>query len=116
MPSPFRNALFAALALLAGCATIVDGRFTKVGEHDRKGNFKLERGWDQPKGFAITPEEVAMKYGKLCKPKNSCAYFADDRNYYLVADYGQPEAKRGNIAQIACPVVSGANGSLLKIC
>jgi hypothetical protein len=101
---------------LAACTTMVDGGFAKVGEHDRRGNFKLERGWEKPAGFALTPEEVAVKYGKLCKPKQSCSYFSDGKNYYLVADYGRPEGKSGPIAQIACPVVSGANGSLLKIC
>ena len=101
---------------LASCAAVMEGRFAKVGEHDRQGNFKLERGWDKPAGFSLTPEEVAVKYGKLCKPKRHCTYFADDKNYYLVADYGRPEAKSGSIAQVACPVVSGANGSLLKIC
>jgi hypothetical protein len=105
------------LPLLAtGCTTIVDGRYAKVGEHDRRGNFKAETSWDAPSAFTLTPEEVAVKYGKLCKPKHTCSYFADDRNYYLVADYGRPEAKSGSIAQIACPVVSGVNGSLLKIC
>jgi hypothetical protein len=64
----------------------------------------------------VSPEEVAVKYGKLCKPKQRCSYFADDRNYYLVADYGTADAKAGSIPQVACPVVSGANGSLLKIC
>jgi hypothetical protein len=108
--------LAALLALLAGCTTLVDGRYAKVGEHDRRGNFKLERGWEKPAGFALTPEEVAVKYGKLCKPKHSCSYFADEKNYYLVADHGRPEGKSGSIAQVACPVVSGANGSLLKIC
>ena len=104
------------LLLAAGCTTLVDGRYAKVGEHDRRGNFKLERGWEKPDTFKIGPEEVAVKYGKLCKPKQTCSYFADDKNYYLVADYGRPEAKSGSIPHIACPVVSGANGSLLKIC
>lgn len=109
--------LFALLSFLLGsCASVVEGRFAKVGEHDRQGTFRPERGWDRPKSFTIAPEEVAVRYGKLCKPKTVCAYFADDRNYYLVADYGRPEAKRGSIGQVACPVVSGANGSLLKIC
>lgn len=108
--------LLSPALLVAGCAMIVDGGFTKVGEHDRRGNFRLERGWTPPADFKITPTEVAVKYGRLCKPKQVCSYFADDRNYYLVADYGRPEGKKGNIAQIACPVVSGANGSLLKIC
>jgi hypothetical protein len=113
----FLPPLFVVLAfLLPGFSTIVDGRYAKVGEHDRKGNFKLERGWTKPAGFGITPEEVAMKYGKLCKPKQACVYFADEKNYYLVADYGRPEAKSGSIPQVACPVVNGANGSLLKIC
>jgi hypothetical protein len=111
-----RKLLFLLPALLAACGTIVDGRYAKVGEHDRRGNFKLERGWDKPAAFTLTPEEVAVKYGKLCKPKQACTYFADEKNYYLVADYGRPEAKSGSIPQIACPVVSGANGSLLKIC
>ena len=102
--------------LAGGCASLVDGRYAKVGEHDRRGNFKLERGWDQPKSFKLSPEEVAVKYGKLCKPKNSCSYFADDKNYYLVADYGRPEAKSGSIGAIACPVVSGASDTLVKIC
>jgi hypothetical protein len=102
--------------LVAGCTTMVDGRYAKVGEHDRRGNFKVERGWDKPDAFKLTPEEVAVKYGKLCKPKQTCSYFADEKNYYLVADYGRPEAKSGSIPQIACPVVSGSNGSLLRIC
>lgn len=102
--------------LAAGCTTMVDGRYAKVGEHDRRGNFKQERGWDKPAAFTLTPEEVAVKYGKLCKPKQRCSYFADGKNYYLVADYGTADAKSGSIPQVACPVVSGANGSLLKIC
>jgi hypothetical protein len=114
-----RRTLFLPAALLpllvAGCATMVDG-LAKVGEHDTRGNFRLERGWSQPADFKITPTEVAVKYGRLCKPKKICSYYADDKNYYLVADYGRPEGKSGRIAQIACPVVSGTNGSLLKIC
>ncbi len=106
----------AAVLFVAGCGTIIDGRYAKVGEHDRRGNFKVERGWDKPDAFALTPEEVAVKYGKLCKPKHTCSYFADDKNYYLVADYGRPEGKSGSIPNVAGPVVSGSNGSLLKIC
>lgn len=94
---------------------MMDG-VTKVGEHDTRGNFKAERGWSKPDKFVLTPQEVAVKYGRLCKPKKVCSYFADDKNYYLVADYGRSEGKPGSIAQIACPVVSGTNGSLLKIC
>jgi hypothetical protein len=114
--SPSKRVSFLVLPALAACTTMFDGGYAKVGEHDRRGNFKVERGWDKPEGFSLTPEEVAVKYGKLCKPKQSCTYFADEKNYYLVADYGRPEGKSGSIPQIACPVVSGANGSLLKIC
>jgi hypothetical protein len=108
--------LFLLLPFLASCAAIMEGGYAKVGEHDRQGNFKLASGWDKPAGFTLTPEEVAVKYGKLCKPKRTCTYFADGKNYYLVADYGRAEGKSGSIPQIACPVVSGSNGSLLKIC
>jgi hypothetical protein len=99
----------------AGCATVVEGRYTKIGEADRSGDLKTERGARLPVAFSIQPADVAAKYGRLCKPKQSCTYFVDDKNYYLVADYGQVPS-RGSIAQAACPVVNGANGTLLKIC
>lgn len=89
--------------------------YAKIGEHDREGNFDLVDGYRKPAGFKLTPEEVAMKYGKLCKPKQACTYFMDDKNYYLVADYS-PELPNDRIPHIACPVVSGINGTLLKIC
>jgi hypothetical protein len=109
-------------AMLAGCAaqTYEGGRFAQAGQAtlgpDRVVGFKRDAAFKQPSNFTVSPEDVAAKFGHLCKAKKGCAYFADSRAYYLVADYGQPEAKNGSISQIACPVVDGASGSLLKIC
>jgi hypothetical protein len=135
MKSP-RLPAFLALLFIAACATGVDQErsadrpksveearpviietphYAKVGEHDREGNFDLLADYQKPADFKLTPEEVAMKYGKLCKAKQACTYFMDDQNYYLVADYS-PELPNDRIPQIACPVVSGTSGTLLKIC
>ena len=108
-------------AALAGCATTYEGgRFSQAGQMsvgaDRALSFKRDPGFKQPASFKLTPEGVAAKFGHLCKAKQSCTYFADSRAYYLVADYGRPEAKSGAVSQIACPVVDAASGSLLKIC
>ncbi len=112
----------AAALLLAGCAgeTYEFGRFSLAGKAtvnvDRTFTFRRSRDFSQPSGFALTPEGVATKFGQLCKAKKSCSYFADSRAYYLVADYGEAGARRGSISQIACPVVDGRSGSLLRIC
>ena len=117
-----RHALaLSCAALLAACAgQTYEGRFAEAGRAsvaaDRSITFQRSRGFEQPKAFTLAPEAVAAKFGHLCKAKRSCTYFADSRAYYLVADYGEPEAKSGGISQIACPVVDGASGSLLKIC
>jgi len=117
-----RILLITAVAAIAGCAapTYEGGRFTQVGEAtvapDRSVSFKRSAEFKQPANFRLGPDEVAAKFGHLCKAKKACAYFADARAYYLVADYGQPEAKSGAISQIACPIVDGASGSLLRIC
>jgi predicted small secreted protein len=115
-------AMAVTAAMLAGCAaqTYEGGRFAQAGQAsvapDRSISFKREAGFKQPQNFRLSPEDVAAKFGHLCKAKKGCAYFADSRAYYLVADYGQPEAKSGSISQVACPVVDAASGSLLRIC
>ncbi len=112
----------AAALLLAGCAasTYEFGRFSLAGRAsfnpDRTFTFQRSRDFKTPSGFALAPEAVASKFGQLCRAKQSCSYFADSRAYYLVADYGQPGAKSGSISQIACPIVDGRSGSLLRIC
>jgi hypothetical protein len=111
----------AAAALVAGCAThTYEGRFSEAGKAvyapDRSFAFQRNADFKAPEKFSLSPEGVAAKFGHLCKAKQACTYFADSRAYYLVADYGQPAAKSGSISQIACPIVDGASGSLLRIC
>ncbi len=97
-----------------------DGRFSLAGEallaQDRSAAFTRNPQFKQPASIALAPEAVAEKFGHLCKAKKSCFYFADGRAYYVVADYGEPGAKSGSISQIACPVIDGASGTLLRIC
>jgi hypothetical protein len=117
-----RTFIWSAAALLAGCAgqTYEGGRFSEAGKAvyaaDHSFSFQRNAGFKAPEKFSLTPEGVAAKFGHLCKAKQACTYFADSRAYYLVADYGQPAAKSGSISQIACPIVDGASGSLLRIC
>jgi len=116
-----KHAALALALLLGGCAgQTYEGRFSEAGRAtvnpDRTMSFKTSRDFKQPAAFSLSPEAVAAKFGHLCKAKQACTYFADGRAYYLVADYGLPGAKPGGISQIACPVVDGASGSLLRIC
>ncbi|MBV8031340.1 MAG: hypothetical protein JO035_07515 [Betaproteobacteria bacterium] len=108
--------------LLAACAgqSFEGGRFSRAGEShvapDGALAFQRDRDFKAPASFRLSPDDVAAKFGRLCRARQSCTYFADSRAYYVVADYGQPGAKSGGISQIACPVVDGASGSLLRIC
>ncbi|MGE5638952.1 MAG: hypothetical protein ACM30H_02580 [Clostridia bacterium] len=111
----------ALLAVLAGCAgQTYEGRFAEAGRAtvnpDRSATFKRSSYYKQPAAFTVTPEAVAEKFGHLCKAKQACVYFADQRAYYLVPDYGLPGARPGGISQTACPIVDGVSGSLLRIC
>lgn len=116
-----RLAIAAAFFALAGCAgQVYEGRYTEAGRAtvnpDRSFTFKRSSYFAQPSGFTVSPEAVAEKFGRLCKAKQACVYFADQRAYYLVPDYGLPGARAGGISQTACPIVDGISGSLLRIC
>jgi hypothetical protein len=106
------TAILVGIALLTGCASIADRDKTLVGSADITGK-PLRHRQDipaLPKNFAITPEEVAAKYGELCKAKYYCAYYIDDAYYYIVPDY--VHCFFGTISTCATARVHGATGEL----
>jgi hypothetical protein len=116
-----RFVFFLAALALSACASTFDGfRFTKVGgvvfqDAARSKPFKRDPEFAMPAGFTITPEQVAAQFGQLCGGRYYCSYFTDGHSYYLVADHGLLPFQ-GSISEVACPIVSGESGALLKRC
>jgi hypothetical protein len=116
-----RRALILAAATLVGCASTFDGwRFTKVGgvvfkDAARSEPFKRDPEFKMAGNLKVSPEDVAKQHGRLCGGRYYCSYFTDGRNYYLIADHGILPFQ-GSIAEVACPIVNGESGELLKRC
>ena len=76
------------------------------------GRFVRDPAFTMPRYFIFTPEQLFEKYGELCRANYNCIYFADDRAYYLLPNYGVVPSS--SIRGHAVAIVDGRSGELLE--
>ncbi len=103
-----------ALVALTACTTPLG-----LSDYQIAGRFSIPAGpylanpnYSPPPYFVLSPLEVFSSYGHLCHAKYSCTYFANDKAYYLLPDYGVVPSL--SVPTHANAIIDGRTGKLLK--